>query len=184
MEGKLIFDRDNQYTLIVNDNIFSSTNAFRIAENEYWLCINNCEAIKRGYDLDELADKYLKKDIYEQDKEILDTKYSAFIDGCKTIIEILSDKKFTDEDVRKAIHLSRTKNRDEYVHSENKIIQSLQKNKWNVLIDVEWNPVSNNCSSCGSGGNAMSKPCDHPLNCVHWKLKLDKNNKIILKIKS
>lgn len=174
IEGVLEKVSDSCYHLYVDDELYVNMNS---------LSLHNCQAIERGYDLDELADDFIRcpKDMrtLSEDREI-----NSFKKGFKMRDEMLSDKKFTDEDVRKAIHLSRTKNRDEYVHSENKIIQSLQKNKWNVLIDVEWNPVSNNCSSCGSGGNAMSKPCDHPLNCVHWKLKLDENNKIILKIKS
>ncbi len=173
IEGVLEKVSDSCYHLYVDDELYVNMNS---------LSLHNCQAIERGYDLENIADFY-----GAEAKGSIDFKLGAnhgFEAGFQKALELLSDKKFTDEDVRKAIHLSRTKNRDVYVHSENKIIQSLQKNKWNVLIDVEWNPVSNYCSNCGSGGNEMSKPCDHPLNCVHWKLKLDENNKIILKIKS
>lgn len=60
----------------------------------YVLSLSNCQAIERGYDLDELA----RKEILYNDQ-----KREWWKQGAKYILEILGDKKFSDEDVRKIV---------------------------------------------------------------------------------
>ncbi len=177
MEGKLIFDRDNQYTLIVNDNIFSSTNAFRIAENEYWLCINNCEAIKRGYDLDELAKSV--PHTCRNDEDWYKCR-AGFIEGFQKALELLSDKKFTEQDVKKIIHWS-TLDRDVRL-SEEELFQSLQQNEWRVIIEMEKYGFCEGCRQAGMWHCAHADTCGNAIELE--RPKLDSKGKLILKLKS
>lgn len=125
------------------------------------LSLKNCQTIENGYDLDELAKEkypYEKTEIFSCFE--LDCKQEGFIEGAKTILEILGDKKFNKEDVRKtfvdafqkcyevinsgkfdditsAIEWLTQTNADNY-------IQSLQQTEW----DVSFNPEEKNSEGC------------------------------------
>ena len=62
------------------------------------LSIKNCQAIERGYDLDELADDFIRcpKDMrtLSEDREI-----NSFKKGFQKALELMGDKKFSEEDV-------------------------------------------------------------------------------------
>lgn len=153
------------------------------------LSLENCQAIERGYDLQELAeikhpismlfDHHSKhRDKYDCNLE----KRNAFIEGAKTILEILGDKKFTEDEMIKAIEstisscsVKRVTNR--YVPDElldevecaldaEDIIQELQQTEWDVEIDMELNL---------NGKNAIERSQYVP--------KRDSKGKMILKIK-
>jgi hypothetical protein len=112
------------------------------------LSIKNCEAIERGYDLDELAMGY---DLYEKINFV--GQMRAYKEGFQKALEIIGDKKFTEKDIRKAINfisdfkdwtIKDEEMIDKYGFSCDKInpvdavdlyIQSIQKNEWDVFID-------------------------------------------------
>ena len=89
------------------------------------LSLKNCQSIELGYDLENMADFYGAKA-----KGSLDFKLGAnkgFEDGFQKAIEILGDKKFSEDDIRKAILLSMK-------YNDNAVIKSLQQTEWDVEI--------------------------------------------------
>ena len=144
MEAKLIKNKygDDFYYLMVDINTYATTHkeSFRI------LSLKNCQAIERGYDLDELAKEFVD---YE-DSLYHSTIKNTYMHGFQKALEILGDKKFNKEDVRKtfvdafqkcyevinsgkfdditsAIEWLTQTNADNY-------IQSLQQTEWDVII--------------------------------------------------
>ena len=143
MKAKLIKDSDGYWLDISNDVITK-----RPLTDFGQLSIKNCEAIERGYDVFELA--------YDSSKEFLiESTHSpsftfGYEQGFQKALEIRSDKKFSEDDVRKtfvdafqkcyevissgkfdditsAIEWLTQTNADNY-------IQSLQKTEWGVEI--------------------------------------------------
>jgi hypothetical protein len=101
------------------------------------LTLKNCEAIEKGYDLDELVENYTKR-ADELSKlfgvTILGSNNStSYRYGFQKALEILGDKKFSEEDLRKAFncnHLSSTEKEEHW----KTFPQSLQRNEWDVEI--------------------------------------------------
>lgn len=98
------------------------------------LSTENCEAIENGYDLDELA-----KLSYKCDPYIAEYLEQEFKRGFQKALEILGDKKFSEEQLRVAadwyVETKGKKSIDEY-------IQSLQQSEWEVEIVTEQIPCS------------------------------------------
>ena len=109
----------------------------------------NCEEIERGYDLFELA--------YDSSKEFLmESTHSpsftfGYEQGFQKALEILGDKKFSEEDMLKAIafgwdyegrpkeemieiHNVNLEYNNSYFEDTQKYIQSLQQTEWDVEI--------------------------------------------------
>ena len=107
------------------------------------ISLKNCESIKNGFDLDELAKTKYGYDKTEMFSCVeLDCKSEGFIEGAKTILELMGNKKFTEQDVRKAINEARFCSvTDEFGsvrfhYEDDKIIQSIQQNEWEVEIEM------------------------------------------------
>ena len=105
----------------------------------YKLSLKNCEAIELGYDLDALASEYSKK------REDLDLVYAnglyyGFLEGFQKALEILGDKKFSEEDLRNSMNWIMTQyfefNEQPTTGRREHHIQSLQQTEWDVRIDV------------------------------------------------
>jgi hypothetical protein len=139
MEAKLIKDKhiDNFYYLMVGINTYATTHkeSFRV------LSLKNCQAIELGYDLDEL-EQLAQKDIHNL-KPINPHPTSFFAGyrrGFQKALEILGDKKFSEEDVRDAYFHGE---KDSYTKGgqtkemENQFIQSLQQTEWDCIIFVD-----------------------------------------------
>ena len=127
------------------------------------LSIKNCEAIANGYDLDELALDYYK---------LVFGNTKSYKDGFQKALEILGDKKFSEEDVKfmfqLGFNLDNAISRNEYdAH-----IQSLQQTEWDVEIVTE--PM--NLDEIREQGKGF-------LNSNTNKPKLDGNGCLILKRK-
>lgn len=116
-------------------------NGLCIASTLESLSFKNCQAIERGYDLDELANKeYL--DGYDS------TKFCrlAFKDGFQKALELMGDKKFTEEDMFRmftyghaltnAIKLKVIQDKP-FGEIFNDFIQSLQQTEWDVIVEME-----------------------------------------------
>jgi hypothetical protein len=118
------------------------------------LSLKNCQTIENGYDLDELAKEEAKKrhdwnmhrdtDIYN---ELVRDDAALIKIGFQKAVELLGDKKFSEEDMRKAINWSwRKTDREEHIliTDEKDFIQSLQQTEW----DVFFNPDEKDSDGC------------------------------------
>jgi hypothetical protein len=138
------------------------------------LSLKNCQAIKNGYDLDELINRAFDNMGYHS--TVTPHEENQFKLGYRIAfreaLEILGDKKFSEEDVRKAINWSwRKTDREEHIliTDEKDFIQSLQQTEFDVEIVME---------CCGK---VYSQHCDGT--CEHVKPLLDVDGCLILKRK-
>jgi hypothetical protein len=96
----------------------------------YKLSLKNCQAIERGYDLDELAGEFTKDESYGG---LSGDLYKGYIFGFQKALEILGDKKFSEEDVNTAYSTGyEDGKRNENFYRQ--LIQSLQQTEWDVII--------------------------------------------------
>ena len=163
MEGKLIKVEDDYRLLNTNNSIIGTTDLeYQQAFSDVCqkLSLKNCEAVVNGYDLDELACDEIGIDISVI--KHIDSKLESHSSPCiplneggcvgaglyhmvkgfeigfQKALEILGDKKFSEEDMREAISQTRKgmlynkKYEDEY-------IQSLQKTEWDVEVEMKFN---------------------------------------------
>lgn len=131
MEAKLIKTNKSELGYILSIDVATLKG---IMPNNYKLSLKNCEAIERGYDLDKLATKY-----YKEFDNLPVIRYNAFTAGAKAILEILGDKKFSEEDMKKAYNQGEEDCYKSGAVSEkrNKYIQSLQQTEWNCIVEME-----------------------------------------------
>jgi hypothetical protein len=112
------------------------------ADHCFQLSLKNCQAIECGYDLENMADFYGAKA-----KGSVDFKLGAnqgFEAGFQKALELMGVKKFTEEDVRKAMDRvwdwcedDKDKGCSSMTELRDKHIQSLQQNEWEVEIEME-----------------------------------------------
>jgi hypothetical protein len=128
MKRKLIRTIDG-YELFTQGFLKGSTNhglieSLNIEEGpiRYKLSLKNCQAIERGYDLDELFNKVDESiDYHEFD-------FTSFRLGIETILELMGDKKFSEEQLREAFfHVQNEPTFDVFK-------QSLQQTQWDVEV--------------------------------------------------
>ena len=100
----------------------------------YKLSLKNCQAIELGYDLDELAETFAKNhSIYPTAQD--DTEY-GFNHGFQKALEILGDKKFTENNIDEAFDaghemLDSPKNYNDVLKE---FKESLEPTEWDVEI--------------------------------------------------
>jgi hypothetical protein len=125
MEGKLIkLELSEGYRLDdLNGNYIAST-----LNGKNKLSLKNCLAIENGYDLDELALDYYK---------LVFGNTKSYKDGFQKAVELLGDKKFSEEDVKKAIEFGMKSYHSWKVRNEDEFIQSLQQTEFDVEIVME-----------------------------------------------
>ena len=102
------------------------------------LSIKNCEAIERGYDLEDLASYFAYNQSTEESKE--DFAKFAFAMGFCEALKILGDKKFSEDDLRLAMHFGKfgeTNNQTTTIG----FIKSLQQTEWDVEIETNQIPA-------------------------------------------
>ena len=110
------------------------------------LSLKNCQAIERGYDLDELVSAELEKLPYTKhlddgqynDGQLVGFELGAYW-GFQKALELMGDKKFSEEDMINA-HYNAWIDRGEqitYPESRNKYFKSLQQTEWDVEIEME-----------------------------------------------
>lgn len=176
MEGKLI-KVENGYVLMVDNTMYATDNDT--------LSLKNCEAIENGYDLDELISYELQKLPYQKhvdDGQYNDGQLSGFELGAEwgfqKAIELLGDKKFSEEDMSKAWSEGYHRKVDELngngLRYFDKFIQSLQQTEWDVIIEME-------CPVCKEWGYISE--CRNNCNQKFLQPKLDADGCLILKRK-
>lgn len=130
----------------------------------------NCQDIESGYDLEELVSEYgadgLNDDIY-----------FSFKAGFQKALELMGDKKFSEEDMIREIHKW-----DSYIniHEEDKgslreitkRVESLQQKEWDVEIVME-------CPQCQEWGYISE--CRNSCNQKFLQPKIDSEGCLILK---
>ena len=153
MDAKLIKDKyvNDFYYLMVGINTYATTHkeSFKI------LSLKNCQAIELGYDLDELSRNYGNKDAditNDFGKGHREGCYIGYLAGFQKALSILGNKKFSDEDMRKAIGISKNGSMQEQHNGyggsaiprfvldnlpSDEIIQSLQQTEWDVEVEME-----------------------------------------------
>ena len=97
------------------------------------LSLKNCQAIERGYDLDELFNDVDESiDYHEFD-------FTSFRLGFQKALEILGDKTFSEEDIREAFAVARHigKNSIAYEFEEWFDRHMKQQTEWDVEIEME-----------------------------------------------
>ena len=187
MKGTLKKVSENEYSLFTDNKLNGLLT--------HKLSIKNCQAIENGYDLDELAEERTKNQLirllgFENKEEVLDDiqkRKFYFIEGAKAILEILGDKKFSEEDVHHALHLMNNQGRIPYIDNalemvtktteqRDKIIQSLQPKEWEIEIEMIC-PHPEDTYVCGIQYGCDEDGCNNP-NQIPY---LDKNGCLILK---
>ena len=133
MKGKL-HKMVSGYILSLNGDIddpYAIVNK-QLAKDHEWhrLSLKNCQAIERGYDLDELAYSSFPNGTYE--KSEIDLGLDMYKLGFQKALEILGDKKFSEEQLRESfLHVQNDPTFDVFK-------QSLQQTEWDVEIEMEW----------------------------------------------
>ena len=107
------------------------------------LSLKNCQAIERGYDLDELAEEvYPILNLGINSTIEIHTLYQqSFKEGFQKALELIGDKKFSESDVKAGIrrgYVERQKDEgvNVYFESYEEFIQSLQQTEWDVEIEM------------------------------------------------
>jgi hypothetical protein len=155
MKGKLI--KTDVNFLLEDDKgvVIASTS---LNKEGLSLSQKNCQAIELGYDLDELAMGY---DLYENINFV--GQMRAFKAGFQKALELMGDKKFSEEQLREAFfHVQNEPTFDVFK-------QSLQQTEWDVEILEEC--LDKNCDGVNKKGECITT----------GKPKLDENGCLILK---
>lgn len=141
MEGKLIKIGENDYILHVNNRPFAYEK----------LSLKNCKAIENGYDLDELGMDYAST-IYDGRTEL--TRFNGakvdFTKGFQKALELLGDKKFSEDDIFDSIMLGIAyedcgiNGVNNYSELKELAIKRNTPNEW----DVTFNPNEKDADGC------------------------------------
>jgi uncharacterized protein YktA (UPF0223 family) len=126
MKGKL-HKMVSGYILSLNGDIddpYAILNE-ELAKDYEWhrLSLKNCLSIERGYDLEELAKtEYPIGEVWNEEEALI--RELAFKKGFQKALELMGDKKFSEEDLMEAYSRGQT----------NSPIQSIQQTEWDVEI--------------------------------------------------
>ena len=146
MDAKLIKKSENYYelyevrtnlTLLIGSTDFERKIYVYGKDAHKLLSLKNCQAIELGYDLDEL-EQLAQKDIHNL-KPINPHPTSFFAGyrrGFQKALEILGDKKFSEDDMKKALEFDKFENEfnNKFYESQESFIQSLQQTEWDVWL--------------------------------------------------
>ncbi|CAB4155321.1 hypothetical protein UFOVP1307_130 [uncultured Caudovirales phage] len=174
MKGRLI-KTGKLYALEVDDIIATTDNYLSTKlEHLYRLSFKNCEAIELGYDLDELAkaDADLR---YNQpgEEDLWLTRVTGIEYGFNLALEILGNKKFSEDDVLKVVthvlnELVLVDGFDKQYLFPESIYQetttkckSLQQTEWDVEIEMIC-PHPMDTYRCGLQYGCDEGGCNHP----------------------
>ena len=103
------------------------------------ISLKNCQAIELGYDLDELSRNYGNKDAditNDFGKGHREGCYMGYLAGFQKALEILGDKKYSEEDMLKSFSIGvfTEKEKGNHTFEYEEYIQSLQQTEWDVII--------------------------------------------------
>ena len=168
MKGKLIKTEVNYLLEGEGGVVIASTS---LKKEGMSLSIKNCQVIERGYDLDELAKiEYPICEVWNDEEALI--RELAFKKGFQKALEILGDKKFSEDDMHKALHLMNNRTRipisgealdiiAKIEKQRNEIIQSLQQTQWDVEVEMIC-PHPSDTYRCGIQYGCDEDGCNHP----------------------
>jgi hypothetical protein len=131
MKGKLI-KTDVNYILEDDKGVVIASTSLK--KEGLSLSLKNCQAIERGYDLDELAKiEYPICEVWNDEEALI--RELAFKKGFKKALELLGDKKFSEEDLRLAMDFGKFGEANNQTTTIG-FIQSLQQTEWDVEIEI------------------------------------------------
>jgi len=179
-EKMKLIKHGHSYALLRNDKLIAFAHPEDFTNDNVigTLSLKNCQTIERGYDLDELAKEHLGNPTEEELNKVSEFGYALynsnlleFKKGFQKALEIIGDKKFSEEDMEKAIVTAWYKGAENSYKGialvsdkdAEDIIQSLQQNEWEVEVDIT-------SEFTGVGQNGM-----------HTFPKLDEDGCLILK---
>ena len=142
MEGKLYKSPNGEhYYLTVNGQIFAEIDGHPLKSINQALSLKNCEAIENGYDLDEVVEDIVKTIVpNDRGEDIWYGTSMAVGKLCfQKALEILGGKKFSEEDMKKAIHFGASW-REQLFNGTTKtseLFESLQQTEWDVEIVMD-----------------------------------------------
>ena len=196
MEEKLYLRNrgDGDYFLESRTNnsasVVGSLNPTHFAEHK--LSLKNCEAIERGYDLDELAEDWVfgeNSHKWSSNDDTAGDNYASFKSGFQKALSILGDKKYSERDMRIAYNdgMDNIDSVGDYIDRPdedfNDTIQSLQQTEWEVEIEMDMTWVGQCNCPCHSNEVTIM----HFMACCHPKMvespKSDSDGCLILKRK-
>lgn len=179
MKGTLIKRGEGDYKLFVNDTPFGQSK-----ESPYKkLSLKNCKAIENGYDLDELAFQSSMSDEKEHSDMYRYLAMRFFKKGFQKALELLGDKKFSEEDMRKAYNNGMGNIDNDGCRIDNAdidfkdTIDCMQEYKWQVEISEV---LVGECDGNNDNGCFMDQ-CGQNCSCFKKELNLDKDGCLILK---
>ena len=139
MTAKLIKTDSNNFVLETNNCFLSGT--LEPSSFEYKLSLKNCQAIERGYDLDELALEAFELDLNCQGDCNNYYERLAYKLGMIKMIGLLGDKKFSEEDMQRAMNWIMTQyfefHEQPTMGRREHYIQSLQQTEWDCIVEME-----------------------------------------------
>ena len=175
MKGKL-HKMVSGYILSLNGDIddpYAIVNE-ELAKDHEWhkLSLKNCQAIERGYDLDELISESNTSHLSLFTSDSHELMYDeGFKVGFQKALELMGDKKFSEDDLRLAMHFGKFGEANNQTTTIG-FIQSLQQTECDVEIVME--PCYYDDSLGGfSTSYKPGMPTEQP--------KLDSNNCLILR---
>ena len=174
MKAKLTKLENGEYDLLVD------TNVKNLAGTK--LSLTNCQAIERGYDLDELATAYfmqewawIKSSTEPYSNETVDQVKKDFVSGFQKALELMGDKNFSEDDVISMIEKSReTGLTAEY------LILTKQQTEWDVEIEME-TIASGSITVVDHSKNPFEVVSETSLPSKEKRTKLDADGCLILK---
>jgi hypothetical protein len=135
MKGKLVKRSNGRFDLYKIEDVDQlNTIASSFDNPKGKLSLKNCQAIELGYDLNELVKEDFFRGKYQY--HLANNHLEFFKAGFQKALEILGDKKFSEDDILKAIEMYYEKGK---IFIE--IIQSLQQTEWDVEVEThprEW----------------------------------------------
>lgn len=148
MAAKLI-KKDGHYFLEVEPNTWTPPNRFHsIIANTLdkkegdvlQLSIKNCQAIERGYDSDELAEKWVFETNghkWSNNDDTAGDNYLSFRVGFQSAIELMGDKKFSEFlDKEKELGISDIKTIERIQWYYNTYFDKSQQTEWDVEVEM------------------------------------------------
>lgn len=174
MKAKLIKTKDGFYVL--NDEFGNYIHGK--------LSIKKCQAIERGYDLDELAEEVYPIEntgnMYMPNRHEVSSifRQEGFKAGFQKALELMGDKKFSEEDIYEAFSLGERGDRFEL----GELLDSHQQTEWDVEIEMEKYGRCELCLKAGFWHCAHADTCGSAVEAE--RPKLDADGCLILTFKS
>ena len=97
------------------------------------LSAKNCETIERGYDLNEEMSKLVDKKAEQNNTIDLNSYGQGCLDAFQKALELMGDKKFSEEDIHEAYSLGEREDRSGF-HG---LLNSKQQTEWDVEIEMD-----------------------------------------------